>query len=71
MSQIMSLLNLAPDIQEAILFLPKTLRGRDPVCARQVMALAAEEVDWERQRAGWGALGGLMNKDHHRLLFTH
>ena len=25
----MSLLNLAPDIQEAILFLPKTVKGRD------------------------------------------
>jgi hypothetical protein len=53
MSQIMSLLNLAPEIQEAILFLPKTVRGRDAVCAREVIRLAAE-VDWERQRSGWG-----------------
>ena len=48
----MALFNLAPDIQEAILFLPKTLRGRDPVCARDVIALAAE-VDWGRQREEW------------------
>jgi hypothetical protein len=62
-SQIMSLLNLAPDVQEAILFLftlshaegPKTVRGRDPVCAREVIALAAE-VDWGRQRQGWGEI---------------
>lgn len=53
MSQIISLLNLAPDIQEAILFLPKTVKGRDPVCARDVIRLAAAEVDWERQREGW------------------
>src|SRR5262245_24480274 len=29
-SQILNLLNLAPDIQEALLFLPKTMRGKDP-----------------------------------------
>src|SRR5262245_21184088 len=30
-SQIMSLLNLAPDIQEAILYLPRIERGREPI----------------------------------------
>ena len=30
-TQIMNLLNLAPDIQEAILFLPLVTRGRDPL----------------------------------------
>ena len=29
MSQIMNLLMLAPDIQETLLFLPRTLRGRE------------------------------------------
>jgi hypothetical protein len=29
-TQIMNLLNLAPDIQEELVFLPKTIRGRDP-----------------------------------------
>lgn len=58
MSQIMSLLNLAPDIQEAILFLPKTVKGRDPVCAREVIALAASELDWGRQRVAWRRITG-------------
>ena len=35
MTQIMGLLNLAPDIQEEILFLPRTLAGRDPI--REIM----------------------------------
>jgi hypothetical protein len=30
-SQIMNLLVLAPDIQEALLFLPRTEKGRDPI----------------------------------------
>jgi len=30
-TQIMNMLNLAPDIQEAILFLPRTIKGRDPI----------------------------------------
>ena len=30
-SQVMALLTLAPDIQEQILFLPRTVRGRDPL----------------------------------------
>jgi hypothetical protein len=30
-SQIMSLLSLAPDLQEQVLFLPRTERGRDPI----------------------------------------
>jgi len=33
-SQIMNLLHLTPDIQEAILFLPRTQRGRDPIILR-------------------------------------
>jgi len=31
-TQIMNLLHLVPDIQEAILFLPRVVRGRDPIC---------------------------------------
>src|SRR5207302_1783102 len=31
MSQIISLTNLAPDIQETLLFLPKTIAGPDPI----------------------------------------
>jgi len=52
MSQIMSLLNLAPDIQEAILFLPKTVKGRDAVNSREVIRLAAK-IEWSDQRFEW------------------
>jgi hypothetical protein len=30
-TQIMNLTLLAPDIQEAVLFLPRTVKGRDPI----------------------------------------
>lgn len=53
MTQIMGLLNLAPDIQEEILHLPKTVKGRDPVPAREVMKIAVLE-DWDEQRRVWG-----------------
>jgi len=39
-SQIMNLLSLAPDIQEAILYLPRTLRGHDPIHLRQLQPIA-------------------------------
>ncbi|QDU94526.1 hypothetical protein [Lignipirellula cremea] len=48
-TQIMNLLNLAPEIQEAVLFLPRVKGGRDPVVERELRVLAAE-VDWGRQR---------------------
>jgi hypothetical protein len=32
-------LHLAPDIQEAILFLPRVLRGRDPIYLEHLQAL--------------------------------
>jgi hypothetical protein len=55
MSQIMNLLVLAPDIQEALLFLPRTLRGRDPIHLRQLQPLAAV-LDWRQQRNLWRRL---------------
>jgi hypothetical protein len=57
MSQILNLLLLAPDIQQALLFLPRTLRGRDPIHLRQLQPLAAV-LDWGQQRALWQALLG-------------
>ncbi|MCX7701188.1 MAG: hypothetical protein N2039_09945 [Gemmataceae bacterium] len=48
-SQIMNLLNLAPDIQEAILFLPRTLHGRDPIHLRPLQPIATT-LDWRKQR---------------------
>jgi hypothetical protein len=51
-TQIMNLLNLAPDLQEAILFLPAVEHGRDPVKEWQVRPVAAEAA-WGRQREMW------------------
>ena len=55
MSQIMDLLHLAPDIQEALLFLPRTQSGRDPVTEHDLRPIAAES-DWGLQREAWGRL---------------
>ncbi|MCX5674890.1 MAG: hypothetical protein NTX87_07765, partial [Planctomycetota bacterium] len=52
LTQIMNLLHLAPDIQEAILFLPRTDRGFDPISERQIRRVTAEP-DWRRQRRLW------------------
>jgi hypothetical protein len=54
-TQIMNLLNLAPDLQEAILFLPAVERGRDPLKEWQVRPVAAEVV-WAEQRKRFGAV---------------
>ena len=51
-SQIVNLLNLAPDIQEDILFLQPVAGDRDAVSERHVRAVAGEP-DWGRQRAMW------------------
>jgi hypothetical protein len=55
LSQIASLLGLAPDIQEDILFLPRTLRGRDPIQLRHLLPIAAIP-DWRKQRSRWKSL---------------
>lgn len=54
-TQIMNLLHLAPDIQEAILSLPRTESGRDPVTERDLRPIAGI-VDWRKQRREWDAL---------------
>jgi hypothetical protein len=54
-TQIMNLLHLAPAIQEAILFLPVTVKGRDPIRERHVRPIAAEP-DWHKQRRLWKGL---------------
>jgi hypothetical protein len=56
-SQILSLLNLAPDLQEALLFLPRTQRGRDALHLRQLLPIAAT-LDWRQQRRRWRELQG-------------
>jgi hypothetical protein len=54
-SQIINLLNLAPDLQEAILFLPRTERGRDAIMLRDLQPIASI-VDWRKQRVLWQQL---------------
>jgi hypothetical protein len=53
--QVMSLLSLAPDIQEALLFLPPTQRGRDPIILADLLPIAAA-LDWRKQRRLWRQL---------------
>src|ERR1017187_5795746 len=55
-SQVMSLLYLAPDIQEQVLFLPRVERGRDPVILHDLLPIAAA-ADWTKQRRLWRRLG--------------
>ena len=51
-SQILNLIHLAPDLQEALLFLPPTLRGRDAIILADLMPIAAA-YDWRKQRRLW------------------
>jgi hypothetical protein len=46
--QIIRLTNLAPAIQEALLFLPKTLTGRDRITEKRLRPIASL-LDWEVQ----------------------
>ena len=54
LTQIMNLLNLAPEIQEAILFLPAINFGRHVITERPLRAIVAN-LDWNRQRQTWHA----------------
>jgi len=60
-TQIMNLLNLAPDIQEALLFLSPIEAGRDPIKEWQVRPIAAE-TRWQSQRCLWRKLYGRFAK---------
>ncbi len=55
MTQVMTLLNLAPDLQEEILFLPRTEHGRDAFTEMDVRPIA-QTLDWRKQRRMWAAL---------------
>lgn len=55
MTQITNLLHLAPDIQEAILFLPQVEHGRDPITEREIRSIVAIP-DWRKQRRLWASL---------------
>jgi hypothetical protein len=54
-TQIMNLLQLAPDIQEEILFMPRTVTGRSVVGEHHVRPIAAV-LDWRKQRRMWKGL---------------
>ncbi len=41
-TQIMNLLNLVPEIQDALLYLPPVEQGRDPLTERELRAVVAE-----------------------------
>ena len=56
-SQIMNMNYLAPDIIEEILFLPRTVKGCDPVAERHIRPIL-REFCWARQRAMWRRLRG-------------
>ena len=51
-TQVIVLLQLAPDIQEGVLFLPRVPAGRDPISERDLRPIAAT-ADWNRQRQMW------------------
>jgi len=55
MTQIMWLDNLAPDIQEEILFSPVTTDGRDPIKEADLRPIA-KVFDWNTQREMWNGL---------------
>jgi len=61
-TQVMDLLRLAPDIQEAVLGLPLVTRGRDPHRHRELRLIAAE-LPWATQRRRWQQLTTKENPD--------
>ena len=48
-TQIMNLLQLAPEIQEALLFLPRSAKGRDPIRATHIRPIVGI-LEWRKQR---------------------
>lgn len=55
LTQIMNLLALAPDMQEAILHLEPTSHGRDRICERDLRSIS-KVTDWLKQRRAWNRL---------------
>ena len=51
----MRLPDLAPDIQEVLLFLPRSVRGRDPIQPADLLAIVREPA-WAAQKRLWAAL---------------
>ena len=57
-TQVMNLLNLAPDIMDEILHLPLVTHGIDPISEHHLRPIAAEYV-WSKQRAMWRKVKGI------------
>ena len=55
-TQIMNLLNLAPEIQEELLFLPRLEQGRGEVCLRDLQPVAGI-IAWKEQRRLFAVIG--------------
>ncbi len=53
--QILNLLHLAPDIQEALLFQPRVTSGKAAIHEKLLRPIAAE-IDWGKQREVWAGL---------------
>jgi len=62
MTMIMNLLLLAPDIQEEILFLPRIVKGRDPITERKIRHITATP-HWHTQRRLWRDLLGKASQE--------
>jgi hypothetical protein len=60
-SQIMNLVLLAPDIQEQLLFLPRTRNGRDLLRLALLQPIALSP-DWGRQRRMWKELQKMVTR---------
>ncbi|MBL1216598.1 MAG: hypothetical protein D8M59_03800 [Planctomycetes bacterium] len=56
-TQVMNLLHLAPDIQQAVLSLPRVDEGRDLVTERDLRPIVAV-ADWGQQRMMWEQVAG-------------
>ena len=55
MTQIMSLLLLAPDIQEELLYLPEVIHGKATIHEKLLRPVTAE-IDWRVQRRMWARI---------------
>jgi hypothetical protein len=52
LTQIMNLLNLAPDLQEVVLHLRPVSQGRGAISERSIRPIAATP-NWQKQRRAW------------------
>ena len=55
MTQIMSLLNLAPEIQEELLYLPEVIQGKALIHEKLLRPMTTE-MNWRLQRRMWARI---------------